>query len=186
MPEFRGKLYIFVDPSDDGSATAAAEPDDVFGRRRPGEALWYLQGWAIGRSARGTYCARTSPGKMRSFETFAEAMDFLRPKRRSRPQETFYLVYEVDGRKAIVATLEQIQRLDSPGRQGASPDDAGEHPHLAALTARVGKIVAANALQLLQLVTEHGEAAARERFSQATYERLRQVLREAELLPAEV
>lgn len=184
MAEFRGKLYVFVDKQQDATdAEPKRESGDIFALRGPGEMLWYLTGWAVGRNERGSYCARTSPGKMRSFETFASAMDFVRKKRKNRPQESFYLVYEVDSRKSIITTLEHIRHLDNPANPTQfSADPVLNVQELGELAAKVGKIVAANALVLLKILTEDGEEAARARFSGATYDRLWGVLRDAALV----
>lgn len=185
MAEYRGNLYIFRDEQEEeASSASSALEGDVFARRNPGDALWYLYGWAVGKNARGQYCSRTSTSKLRAFETFAAAMDFVRQKRKSRPLERFYLVYEVDGRKTIVNSLEQIQQLDSQPltQEPRTLHDLGQYPLLDQLTEKVGKIVATNALVLLRTHAQEGEAAARERFSPATYERLWQVLQEAALV----
>ena len=165
---------------------ATAEQGNVFELRQPGEMLWFLHGWAVGNNARNAYCARTSPTKLRSFGTFAEAMDFVRKKRKTRPAETFHLVYEVDGRKSIVTSLEQIQQQDGDLARAdhRNPDAVSEYPELKALTEKVGKIVAMNALELFKTLAKEGEEAARARFSSATYQRLWQVLQEAELVGA--
>lgn len=181
MTEFRGRLYIFVDPSqEEDSPAPAIDTDDAFGPCVPGTLLWTMNGWAVGKSARGSYCARTSATKLRSFATFAAAMDYVHAKRKMRPGEQFHLVYEVDGNRAVVTSLAHIQRLD--GSSDAPGEDSAEHPELAALSAKVGQIVASNALLLLHILTREGTAAARARFSAATFERLWRVLREAGLV----
>ena len=185
MAEFRGRLYIFVEAPQEGELAASpADPHDVFGRRDAGDILWYRIGWAVSNNVRGTHCARTSDSKLRAFGTFAECMDFVRKKRQSRPWERFYLVYDVDGRKSIVTSLEQIVRLDGdtahaehPGAAAGIPD-----PALNVLTAKVGQIVATNALVLLRMLDRDGETAARAHFSGATYERLWRVLCDAALV----
>lgn len=185
MAEFRGNLYIYVDAFREAeSAVSATASDDVFGAGAPGEMLWYLNGWAVGKNARGSYCGRTSVSKLRTFGTFAEAMDFVRQKRKTRPAEQFHLVYESDGRKSIVTSLEQIQRLDGHQDRPALGADGNpaDTPELEALAQKVGKIVATNALVLLRTLTQEGESAARTRFSSATYERLWRVLQEAQLV----
>lgn len=186
MAEFRGKLYVFVDKLEEAettSATSKKEQGDIFALRAPGEMLWYQTGWAVGRNERGAYCARTSASKMLSFETFASAKDFVRKKRKARPQDTFYLVYEVDGRKSIITSLEQIQRLDCPQGSVLPVAVAGVGTEeMSALITKVGKIVAGNAVVLLKLLNEEGEVAARARFSGATYDRLWHVLLDAALV----
>lgn len=185
MAEFQGNLYIFVDAFREAEcAPPAREPHEVFGADEPGEMLWYLTGWAVGKNARGSYCARTSSSKLRSFNAITEAIDFVRKKRKARPAEQFYLVYEVGGRKSIVTSLEQILRLDGhlDGAAHRTHGDMGSHPKFDALTERVGKIVATNALMLLKTLDQEGEAAARTRFSIATYERLWRVLRDADMV----
>ncbi len=185
MAEFRGNLYIFVDVLDDrGDAPATAESGDVFSLRNPGDLIWFNFGWAVGNNARGQNCARTSPSKLRAFPAFIDAVDLVRKKRKTRPAETFYLVYELDGRRSIVTSLEQIQELD--GRLDEFADSArgepADNPALSVLTEKVGKIVASNALLLLRTLLQEGEAAARARFSLATYDRLWQVLQQAALV----
>lgn len=186
MAEFRGKLYVFVDKLEEtetAGATSKKEDGDIFALRAPGEMLWYQTGWAVGRSERGAYCARTSASKLLNFETFAGAKDFVRKKRKARPQDTFYLVYEVDGHKSIVNSLEQIQRLDCPQGRSLPVAVAGvSADEMSALITKVGKIVAGNAVVLLKLLKEEGEAAARARFSGATYDRLWHVLLDAALV----
>lgn len=186
MAEFRGKLYVFVDKleeTESSGTTPKKEAGDIFALRAPGEMLWYQTGWAVGRNERGTYCARTSPSKMLSFETFASAKDFVRKKRKARPQDSFYLVYEVDGHKSIVTSLEKIQRLDCPQGSALPVVVAGVGAEeMSALITKVGKIVAGNAVVLLKLLKEEGEAAARARFSGATYDRLWHVLLDAALV----
>lgn len=183
VAEFRGRLYIFVDAiCVDERAAPALGPGDAFGTRAPGTLLWYMNGWAVGQSARGSYCARTSLTKLRSFATFAAAMDYVHAKRKTRQGEQFHLVYEVDGSRSVVTSLAHIQRLDgSVVGSGAGAGDP-EHPELAALSAKVGQIVASNALLLLRILTREGSAAARARFSAATFERLWRVLEEAALV----
>ena len=191
MAEYQGNLYIFVDQQqqqqqqqEPDCARSEIEPGNVFELRTPGESLWYLSGWAVGRSAQNRYCARTSLSKLRNFETFSEAMDFVRSKRKARPWETFHFVYELEGQKSIVTGLEQIQQRD---KRRLDPDGHGlsglvDHQKLETLTEKVGKIVATNALVLFRTLVKEGEAAARARFSAATYERLHQVLLEAALV----
>lgn len=186
MAEFRGRLYVFVDKLEETEITSAQpkkEAGDIFALRAPGEMLWYQTGWAVGRNERGAYCARTSASKMLSFETFASAKDFVRKKHKARPQDSFYLVYEVDGRKSIITSLEQIQRLDCPQGSKLPVAVAGvSTEEMSALITKVGKIVAGNAVVLLKLLKEEGEAAARARFSGATYDRLWHVLLDAALV----
>lgn len=185
MAEYQGKLYIFVDHLQEPEcACPAAEPGNVFEMRSPGETLWYLNGWAVGKSAQNRYCARTSVSKQRSFDTFSEAMDFVRRKRKARPKDNFYLIYELDGRKSIVTSLEQIQNQDKrhADLEGHGLSELGDSPKLKTLTEKVGKIVATNAMVLSRTLAKEGEAAARARFSAATYERLQQVLQEAALM----
>lgn len=185
MTEYRGKLYIFVDKAEDGDSKALETASgDVFAQRNPGEPLWYFNGWGVGANARSQYCARTSTSKLRSFDIYSEAMDFVRKKRKARPSERFFLVYWIDNRKFIVNGLEQIQQID---RDLATvvplmDDDLGQRVKLETLTQRVGNIVANNALALLRDLARDGEEAARARFSAATYSRLWQVLKEAELV----
>lgn len=186
MAEFRGKLYVFVDKleeTESSGTTPKKEAGDIFALRAPGEMLWYQTGWAVGRNERGAYCARTSASKMLCFETFASAKDFVRKKRKARPQDNFYLVYEVDGHKSIVTSLEKIQRLDCPQGSALPVVVAGVGAEeMSALITKVGKIVAGNAVVLLKLFNEEGEAAARARFSGATYDRLWHVLLDAALV----
>lgn len=184
MTEFRGTLCIFVDAfQEKEGAPPEGGPDDVFGSRGPGGRLWYLTGWAVGNNARGTYCARTSTSKLRTFATFSAAMEFVRKKRKTRPDERFHLVYEIDGRKSIVTSLEQILRLDGDlARAERIPAETERDDALEILAGKVGRIVAGNALELHRIFSREGEAAARMRFSSATYERLWQVLREAALV----
>lgn len=159
------------------------ETGDIFALRAPGEMLWYQTGWAVGRNERGTYCARTSISKMLDFETIASAKDFVRKKHKAKPLDSFYLVYEVDGHKSIITSLEQIQRLDCPTGTGLYVANTWVGAdELDALAAKVGKIVADNAMVLLSLLKESGETAARERFSHATYDRLWHVLQDAALV----
>lgn len=185
MSEYRGNLYIFVETlAEESHAHAATDAGEIFGLRQPGETLWYLNGWAVGKNSRGRYCARTSASKLQTFDTFAAAMDFVRKKRKARPLETFYLVYDLDGQKSIVTSLEQIRQIDGflGGLESRTLDALGQYPILDTLAEKVGKIVATNALVLLRTHAEEGEAAARARFSPATYERLWQVLQEAALV----
>lgn len=185
MAEFRGKLYIFVDASQAADdEPAAKDPEDIFSARDPGDALWYRIGWAISNNARASYCARTSRTKLRAFETFIECMDFVRKRtRQSRSKARFYPVYEVDGQKCIVTSLEQILRRDGQHVRSPRPDPAelALDTVSATLAAKVGKIVATNALVLLRTLDREGETAARALFSPATYERLWQILHEAGL-----
>jgi len=112
-------------------------------------------------------------------------MDFVRKRRKVRPDEAFFLVYWVDDRKFIVTGLEQIQQIDRDLSEVTSPafDGAAQREKFETLTQRVGNIVANNALALLRDLAKNGEAAARARFSTATYSRLWQVLQEAKLIP---
>lgn len=177
VAEFRGSLYVFVDGADDEPSPASGT---VFDSHEPGTLGWYLSGQALGKNARGSYCARTSATKRRRFATFAEAMDTIRAKRKARPQERFYLVYELEGKKAIVSSLEQILRLDGrlPSADKAQAPTE-KHPALDMMSAKVGQIVAANALDLHRILQHEGESVARSRFSPATYDRLWRVLLEA-------
>ena len=185
--EFRGDLYVFVDKLTEAERIAlASDHEDIFDQRKPGQLAWYLIGSAVGKSSRGSYCSRTSVSKLRKFSTFAEAMDYVRGRRKSRPLELFHLVYEMGGCKSIVTSLEQIQRLDGvliDSEQGIPANDA-EHESFALLASKVGKIVATNALILLRALAVEGEAVARDRFSGATYDRLWHVLLEAQLVDA--
>lgn len=185
MAEFRGNLYIFVDvPREEDAASAARGSGGIFGDCAPGAMGWYLTGWAIGRNARGSYCARTSVTKLRAFDTFASAMEFARQKRKTRPHERFHLVHDLDGRKCIVTSLEQIKQREGDNVRDThlAPADAESPSELDILTAQVGRIVATNALVLLKTLTQHGEEAARACFSNATYDRLWRVLCDAGLV----
>lgn len=183
MREFRGHLYIFVDRTkNDADGPAAAAFDDVFGLCEPGQLRWYLSGWAIGKSAQSRYCSRTSLAKARRFGTFAEAMDFARKKRRTRPDECFHLVYELDGQKAIVKSLDQILRIDGDPLSTGQHAAATDNPVMEQIASRTGKIVATNALALHGIFQREGEEAARARFSGATFDRLWRVLQEAGLV----
>ncbi len=177
MSEFRGKLYVFVDKIIEGDSAEIGESGNLFTLRAPGDVAWFLTGQAVGNHSRGPYCSRTSATKMRSFGTFASTMDFVRQKRKARPHESFHLVYAVDGRKSVIKSLEQIQRMDgtSTARTVGNPELA-EAGKVAQLEAAVGKIVAGNALALLKILTDEGEEAARARFAGATYTRLWQAL----------
>lgn len=184
MPEFQGKLHVFVDVAEPHSATPSspADADDVFSRRAPGDLLWYRIGDAIGNNARGSYCARTSTSKLRCFGTFVEASDFVRRKRQNRPDRVFHLVYDLQGQKSIVTSLEQILRRDGGTAAAATPAARADEALLATLTRKAGKIVAVNALTLLRTLERDGEPAARALFSPATYDRLWKVLRDVELV----
>ena len=188
MNEFRGNLYIFVDRGlEDASGLPVTTFDEVFGLCEPGHLRWYLSGWAVSKNSQGRYCSRTSLSKARRFSTFAEAMDYARKKRKTRPNECFHLVYELDARKSVVTSLEQIVRIDgglagSDSLQAAPVDD----PVLEQIAARTGRIVATNALALHRILQREGEDGARARFSRATYERLWGVLREAGLVDSEL
>ena len=57
-----------------------------------------------------------------------------------------------------------------------------QFPGLDVLRKRVGLVVANNAAELLGLLRNEGESAARERFSKATYYRLRGLLKDEGLL----
>lgn len=183
MAEFRGNLYIFVDVATEESPTQPTRKfDDIFGLCEPGTMRWYLSGWAVGNSPK--YCSRTSASKLRRFATFTEAMDVVRKRRKARPREQFHLVYELDGRKTVVTGLDQILRLDSGVAGIESPErpDSDNTTTHEALASKVGSIVATNAMLLLRILEKEGAAAARLRFSGATYARLWQVLHEANLL----
>lgn len=184
MPEFQGKLYIFVDVADTNTAapSSPSDADDLFSQRAPGDLLWYLIGEAVGNNARGSYCARTSISKLRSFGTFVEASDVVRKKRRGRRDRVFHLVYELRGRKSIVTSLEQILRLDGATAAVTEPTRLDEGRILATLMEKAGQIVATNALTLLRTLERDGESAARAMFSPATYDRLWTLLRDAELV----
>lgn len=177
--EFRGHLYLFVDTA---PAATTETPEtvfaDVFGRCEPGQMRWYLSGWAVGKTDQGRYCSRTHLSKARRFTTFAEAMDVARQKRKARPQESFHLVYELDGNKAIVTSLAQILRIDqgTDAADDSTSPDATRDALLDRVAATSDRIVASNALTLYHLLQHEGEAAARARFSGATYERLWHVL----------
>ena len=179
--EFRGHLYIFVDkpvsPTTEPNAATESVFDDAFGGCEPGSMRWHMTGWAVGKNAQGRYCARTSLTKARRFNTFAEASDYARKKRWTRPQDVFYLVYDLDGCKHIVTSLAQILRLDAGPEaiQSGSVTD----PVLERIADKVGKIVATNALALHRMLQHEGAEAARARFSRATYDRLWGVLLEA-------
>jgi hypothetical protein len=180
-PEFRGHLHLFVDVAPaEGAEQSAITFDDVFGVCEPGSMRWFLSGWAVGKNPQGRYCARTSLSKAKRFGTFAEAMDYVRMKRKARPQEAFYLVYVLEGKKSIITSLEQIQRLDNGlSGSGDAITAAEADPLLERIAIRTGKIVATNALALHRILQHEGEASARARFSSATYDRLWQVLVES-------
>ncbi len=185
MSEFRGSLFLFVDAvqSMDDSATPLTF-GDAFGRYEPGTLRWYMSGQAVGKNAKGSYCSRTSRSKLRRFLTFAEAMDFTRAKRKARPSERFNLVYEVDGQKRIVVSLAQITRMDGGEVTGAASvgtPAGGDDEVVEMLAAKVGKIVATNAMALSRILQNEGATAARARFSAATYDRLWRVLDDAGL-----
>ena len=80
---------------------------------------------------------------MRTFSTFASALDFVRQKRKARPQESFHLVYAVDGRKSVLKSLERIQRMDGTSTaRTIGNSELAEARKVTQLEAAVGKIVA--------------------------------------------
>jgi hypothetical protein len=186
--EFRGHLYIFVDkpgsPTTESNVPTESVFDDAFGGCEPGSMRWHMTGWAVGKNVQGRYCARTSLTKAKRFNTFAEASDYARKKRWTRPQDVFYLVYELDACKHVVTSLAQILRLDAGPEaiQSGSVTD----PVLERIADKVGKIVATNALALHRMLQHEGAEAARARFSRATYDRLWGVLLEAGVVTEEV
>lgn len=182
MTEFRGILFFFVDiTSTKAAASLHASGAEIFGTLAVGQPRWFEIGWAVGNNARRTYCGRASTSKMLSFVSFTEAKNFIRTFGRRRQDHHFYMVYEADGQRWIVSSLEEIQKLDeSLGQRSRLPDDVREDV-LNRLVASVGKVVATRAIELRAIIKQDGEAAARTRFSDATYYRLRDVLCEAGL-----
>jgi hypothetical protein len=144
--------------------------------------LWFQVGWAVSSNARRTYCGRTSTSKLLAFTSFAEASNQVRAIAKHRPHHRFYLVYQLEDERRVVSTLDDIQRLDAGSQMtvhatAGIPDDAFHR-----FAGRVGKVVAANALELLRILRQDGDAAARARFSHATYDRLRSTLQQEGLL----
>lgn len=182
MTEFRGLLYVFVDVTSTKAAASLRAPDaEIFGTPTVGQARWFEIGWAVGNNARRTYCGRTSTSKMLSFVSFAEASNFIRTFSKRRQDHHFYMVYEADGQRWIVSSLEEIRNFDEGlSRRSPLPEDVRDDV-LNRLVASVGIVVATRAIELLAIIKQDGEAAARTRFSDATYYRLRDVLGEVGL-----
>ena len=189
MAEFRGCLYVFVDIfREEERESSSSSVGGIFELRDVGEMLWYVNGWAVGRTVSGAYCARTSISKIRYFPTFASAAELVSKKRKMRPKEKFHFVYELDGQKTVVTSLEQILNLDGSSLRSEelARKNSDLNPKWDALTHSVGNVVAKNAMELYKLLDQQNETAARERFSPATYARLWQALQDAGLVEASV
>jgi hypothetical protein len=188
-----GSLLIFVDGYGvDDFRCAELNLGHKFAQPEPGEMFWFNDGWAVGNNARDRYCSRNASDKVRRFKSYDEAVDYIFKKQRKRPKERFSLVYELDRTIELVSSLDEILEIDAKANSERQSQDSYrrkqselrevQFPGLDVLRKRVGLVVANNAAELLGLLRNEGESAARERFSKATYYRLRGLLKDAGLL----
>ncbi len=192
-PNILGSILIFVDGYGvDDFRCAELNLGHKFDQPEPGEMFWFNDGWAVGNNARDRYCSRNASDKVRRFKSYDEAVDYIFKKQRKRPKERFSLVYELDRSVELVSSLDEILEIDAKARSEQQTQDSYrrqqselrevQFPGLDVLRKRVGLVVANNAAELLGLLRNEGESAARERFSKATYYRLRGLLKDAGLL----
>lgn len=188
-----GSILIFVDGYGvDDFRCAELNLGHKFAQPEPGEMFWFNDGWAVGNNARDRYCSRNASDKVRRFKSYDEAVDYVFKKQRKRPKERFSLVYELDRAVELISSLDEILAIDAKARSEQEARDSYrrqqselrevQFPGLDVLRKRVGLVVANNAAELLGLLRNEGESAARERFSKATYYRLRGLLKDAGLL----
>lgn len=192
-PSILGSILIFVDGYGvDDFRCAELNLGHKFAQPEPGEMFWFNDGWAVGNNARDRYCSRNASDKVRRFKSYDEAVDYVFKKQRKRPKERFSLVYELDRAVELISSLDEILAIDAKARSEQEARDSYRRqqselrevqcPGLDVLRKRVGLVVANNAAELLGLLRNEGESAARERFSKATYYRLRGLLKDAGLL----
>ncbi len=192
-PMILGSVLIFVDGYGvEDFRCAELNLGHKFAQPEPGEMFWFNDGWAVGNNARDRYCSRNASDKVRRFKSYDEAVDYIFKKQRKRPKERFSLVYELDRTIELVSSLDEILEIDAKEKSEQHAQDSYrrqqselrevQFPGLDVLRKRVGLVVANNAAELLGLLRNDGESAARERFSKATYYRLRGILKDAGLL----
>ncbi len=192
-PNILGSILIFVDGYGvDDFRCAELNLGHKFAQPEPGEMFWFNDGWAVGNNARDRYCSRNASDKVRRFKSYDEAVGYIFKKQRKRPKERFSLVYELGRSIELVSSLDEILEIDAKANSERQAQDSYrqqqsalrdvQFPGLDVLRKRVGLVVANNAAELLGLLRNEGESAARERFSKATYYRLRGLLKDAGLL----
>ncbi len=192
-PIILGSILVFVDGYGvDDFRCAELNLGHKFAQPEPGEMFWFNDGWAVGNNARDRYCSRNASDKVRRFKSYDEAVDYIFKKQRKRPKERFSLVYELDRTIELVSSFDEILAIDAKAKSEQQAQDSYrrqqselrevQFPGLDVLRKRVGLVVANNAAELLGLLRNEGESAARERFSKATYYRLRGLLKDAGLL----
>lgn len=192
-PVLLGSILIYVDGYGvDDFRCAELNLGHKFSQPEPGDMFWFNDGWAVGNNARDRYCSRNASDKVRRFKSYDEAVDYIFRKQRKRPQERFSLVYELDRTLELVSSLDEILEIDAKAKAEEQAQDAYrrqqkelreiEFPGLDILRDRVGLVVANNAAELLGLLRNEGETAARARFSKATYYRLKGILKNAGLI----
>lgn len=185
-PSFRGSLLIYVDGYGvDAFHCAELNLGHKFSQPKPDEMNWYLNGWAVGSNARDRYCSRNAKDKIRRFRSYDVAVEYISKKRKKRPREVFSLVYEVDGRARKVSFLDDILAIDAEidaDKQSRKENFIHQFPAFDALSEKVGRVVAFKASELLRMLHNGEDEAARAQFSIATYYRLKGILRDAGLI----
>lgn len=186
-PPIKGDILIFVDGYGvEDFRCVELNLGHKFSQPEPDQMYWYLDGWAVGNNARDRYCSRNASDKIRRFKSYDEAVRYINAKQRKRPKERFHLVYEVGNQKQKVSLLDEILAIDASidADERSRQESVTKHyPEFDQLRKVMGTVVAHNAAELLGLLRNQGEEAARARFSKATYYRLRGVLKDAGLLP---
>jgi hypothetical protein len=185
-PPFRGSLFIYVDGySVDDFRCGELNLGHKFSQPEPDQMYWYLEGWAVGDNSRDRYCSRNAKDKIRHFKSYDDAVEYIQRKRKKRPKERFSLVYEVGNQARKISLLDEILAIDAEieADENARKESHENHyPGFEILSQKVGRVVAFNAAELLGLLRNEGEEAAKARFSRATFYRLKGILKEAGLL----
>ncbi len=199
----KGHLTIFVDGYktyhnhmlhifDDGVAI----PDKMIPPtiHTTGTMEWYADGWAVGDNSRGRYCARLNEAKIRRFNDYDEAVEYIYARQRKRKNERFSLVYVVPDVRGIthhhrVSSMDEIIAIDAQldvEAQSVRERRAAfsqEHPGLAVLDELYQKTTAFQLSELLYVIQTRGLDAAKQSLPKATYYRSLDKLRKAGLLP---
>lgn len=177
--QFKGSILIFVDGY-------GVEEFRCIGHNNPDDFFFGESGWAVGNNPRDRYCARSSHDKIRHFNSFDEAVDYVYRKQRKRLGERFQLVYEIGNEWHRVSTMDDILAIDTEldaKQRETEKRRAHASQGYEILCKFAPPKMAADATMLLRVTLDNGEDTARSLFSKTAYSRLIKLLIEADLLP---
>lgn len=161
-------------------------------RYEPESIRWYEDGWAVGDNSRDRFCKYGDPRKMRRFQDYDEAVEFihrLRQKRKAKREE-YRLVYVVTDQgvahSRLVSSMDDIEAIDTRldrEERAREARMAENFPALDRLRALYPLSVATTLSRTLADILSSGIESAAQGVSRSTYYRRLAQLRAAGVLP---